>query len=197
MGFTPSFYLPRIKRKGLHAVNGGIKAPYYFVNEAVLEGQPLKLAKNDGANLTKVSDNPLLVSCAVGASDGAKVIGLALQNTYDDALTGQMAQLRGYHFPNDTAQRLDGMPIGILMGQGWAVLENFTGLVAAHEQLGVGPSGLLAGATTSGLASGDKVPVWAENSGNGGTAAGTFGGTQTNTGSIRIRFHFAFTDANG
>lgn len=181
MAYTPPFTPPTLKRKGLHALFGGLRSPFYYTTDTVAEGQPMKLASS--VSPSKLNDPVRMSKCASGASDGAKVIGLALQLTYDDNLSGQMAQLRGYHFGGDTAQRLDGMPIGLLTGQGYAILENYTGNIAAHEQLGVGPSGLLAGATTSSLASGDKVQAWAESSGIGGKP-------------VRIRFNFDFNTSN-
>jgi hypothetical protein len=173
--------LPTHKRKGLHAIFGGQRAPFYFTSDTVVEGAPMKL--KTFAATGNVQNNEITVADA-GASDGPKVLGLALQNTYDEATVGQLSQLAGYHFANDTSQRTDGQPIGLLTGQGWGILASYHGTLAAGEQLAVGPSGHLVGADSyAGVASGDLVPVWAENSGTGMS-------------DVRIRFDFPFNAGN-
>lgn len=182
-----SLNLPQLHRKGLHAVFGGIRAPYYYTTDVVREGQPVKLK---ATTATEPTDNYAVEDCASGASDGAKVIGLSLQDTYNVISTAPYDQIKNYHFAGQTVQQTNGMPVGVLMGQGWALLENYTGTISSGEQLGVGASGLLAGATNSGLASGDKVTAWAE------SASGTLASDSSRRKPVRIRFDFGFTTGN-
>lgn len=176
MGYTPQLNIPNRKRKGLIKLYGGLSDPFFYTADAVVEGQPMKPATADAAATVQDSQKVTVA----GATDGASVIGLSLQITYDDALTGQLAQLKNYHFANDTAQRLDGMPIGILTGQGHAFLENYAGAVVAGEQMAVGASGLLEGATTAGSGNDALVPIWVESAG-------------TAPAPIRIRFDLPFS----
>lgn len=182
MSYTPEFRLPQLKRKGLHSFWGGVQAPFYFSAVAVVEGQPMKLKAI--ADPAAQNNHTMLIEmepCVAGASDGDKCMGLALQDVYAESTTGQLAQLKGYHFVNDTAQRANSMPIGLLSGTGWAILRNFTGAVSADMQLAIQPvTGLLGSPDNGGVVAADKVPVWAESSGTGGTN------------DIRIRYDFRF-----
>jgi len=161
-GFTPAFSRPSRKRKGLVKLFGGISAPWYFTTEVVAEGTPmvLDLVTPDKMNVATTTQ-------------GASVAGLALQETYDEAAFGQ---LKGYHFANDTRQRLDGNPIGLLMGAGWAATLNYTGAVSYGKQASVAASGKLKDGTSDGASS--KLPVWFEGSGTNGDTL------------VRIRFDF-------
>lgn len=185
-------HIPKLNRKGLNPVMGGQKVPFFYTTVEVVEGQPMQL---DTAVATAQSNHSTKMKpCAQG--DGAKCIGLSLQMTYADA-TGQMAQLNGQYFGNDTHQRLNGAPIGLLCDRGWALLENYTGAIASHEQLGVGPSGLLAGVTSSSLSAGDKVPVWAQNDSNGDAAEYESSQGNKTKRPVLIRFDFGFTADQG
>jgi hypothetical protein len=172
MPLVPPFYTLTAKRKGLVKLFGGLSYPFYYTTVAVVEGQPMRMAASPDANAA-VNDVQKMQPAVLG--EGAKVFGLSLQITYDDEAYGQ---LQGYHFSNDTMQRLDGSPIGVLGGQGVAFLENYQGEVAVNEQLAVGPTGLLVGSvSTDGIEAGDKVPVWADTAGEAPAP-------------IRIRFNF-------
>jgi len=179
--FTPSYNPASRKSKGLHALFGGLRCPFFFTSAVMVEGAPVML-KNTAGN-TKCYDNYEVEAPTMGASEGAKVIGLAMQLTYEEASSGQLAQLAGFHFANDTSQRLDGMPIGVLTGTGWGLLRNFDGTVTSGKQMAVGPSGKLVDVDYAGVAEGDYVPVWAETGGSG---------TE-----IRVRFDFPFNSTNG
>jgi hypothetical protein len=158
--FTPGFDFNAMKRKtkGLVKMFGGLAAPFYYTDVVVKEGTPMKLHAT-----------PLkMVPSAVG--DGAVTLGLALQETYDESAFGQ---LKGYHFANDTRQRLDGMPIGLLTGCGYAATNYYVGTVAWNDRAYITASGM----ANSGGAN-DKLPVVFE---SGGTAGATL---------VRIRFDF-------
>jgi hypothetical protein len=160
--FTPPLNLPKRKVKGLIKVFGGLSVPWYFTTAVVKEGTPMKLDLNtqDKADVA-----------APGVADNLNVIGLALQETYDESAFGQ---LKGYHFANDTRQRLDGNPIGMLMGAGWAMTNNYVGTVSYGKIAAIAPSGLMKDGSAA--PSGDKLPIWFE-------GAGTNGDTM-----VRIRF---------
>ena len=189
--YDPSALLP--KRKGLHAYFEGVWAPFYYTTAVVQEGQPMKPAAAGSQTADRHNDAYLIQPLAAGVNDGAKCIGLALQLTYDEGiLTGELAQLKGYHFANDTSQKLNGAPIGLLTGQGWALLENYGGVINAGDQLGVGPSGVL---WATGLASGDKVNVWSETK-SGPLWTQNRGFENNRNRPIRVRFGFQYTAAN-
>ena len=171
--------LPTRKIKGLYKMWGGLTLPFYFRTIAGNEASPVKVKSSSSYAAGQVNFPKELDLCVDGNSDGARCIGLTMQITYDDALAGQMGQLQGWTFPNDTAQRLDNSPIGVLGGQGYAVITNYIGNPTVEGFAYVGPSGFL---KTSG-ASGDKLPVVFETSGTG--VAGGIGGTP-----VRIRFDF-------
>lgn len=163
--FSPALHLPKRKVKGLLKFFGGAGTPFYHTNVAVEEGTAMKLTAT-----------PNLMVPA-GPGEGAEVRGLSLQITYDDT---QYGQLQNYHFANDTRQRLDGMPIGLLTGQGYAILRNYSGEVVYGNQAYVGPSGVL-------QASGDPadtIPVVFEGSGNG------VANDPASSDPVRIRFDF-------
>jgi len=172
MSFTPPLNLPTLKQKGLVKLWQGLSLPFFFTTEVVAEGQPMKPHASPDTALPY--DAPQKMQAAV-MGEGAKVFGLAMQVTYDDANYGELA---GYHFANNTKQRTNGMPIGVLTGVGEALLAGYQGTVVAGHQLAIGPSGLLIDATTAGIGSSDKVPVWAD---TGGTAPDF----------IRIRYSFS------
>lgn len=159
------------KQKGLVKMFGGISCPFYFTNDVVKEGTPMRLIT---ANIDQMT------FCSQGQTHGAKCIGLALQETYDESVMGQ---LKGYHFANDTRQRLNGNPIGVLTGKGWAFTTNYFGTVANGQQAAIGPSGYLIDGTSA--ASGDKLPVYFE--GTGGTNNSN---VLAATSPVRIRFDF-------
>lgn len=165
--------LPSRKVKGLLKVFGGTIYPFYFTMATVAEGQPVKIKPSSVYDKAMPNASVEVTPCIMGASDGPKAIGLAAQLTYDDNLSGQMGQLKDYHFVNDTAQRLNGQPIGILGGMGWAATNNFAVPVTAEQQAYVGPSGKLAVSGDTG----DKLPVFFETSAAVGEMA-------------RIRFSF-------
>jgi hypothetical protein len=121
-GFTPTLRLPSLKKKNLTTNFHGIKAPFYVPTEVMPEGCPVKFT----------SGNPREKIQKAVAGDGAVCIGFALQEVYDDSLLDQLA---GYHFPNDTRQKLDGMPIGVLMGTGWMETRYYKGTVAAGQSV--------------------------------------------------------------
>ncbi len=151
--FTPDYNLPSRKVKGLIKLLGGLASSLFYTEEVVHEGAAMK----------RVTGTAFKIAAA-GADEGASVIGLAMQVTFDEsALTGQLAQLKHYHFSNDTAQRLDGQPIGLLMGMGHAILRGYQGAVTAGAQATVGASGVLA----TGGSSDSEVPVFYEEAGTG------------------------------
>jgi hypothetical protein len=157
------------KRKGLVKLFEGISAPWYFTNDVVTEGTPMRqiLVANDQ-----------MTFCTPGSTHGVQCFGLALQETYSEAAFGQ---LLGYHFANDTRQRLNGNPIGLLTGKGWAATTNYQGTVAYGQQASIGPSGTLVVGNTSG----DKLPVVFE-----GAGVNVAGGNIPATTLVRIRFDF-------
>ena len=171
MSFSPRLNLPSLKKKGLIKLWAGLSLPFFYPVAAVVEGQPMK--PHSSPDTAATYDAVQKMQAAVGG-EGAKVFGLALQIAYDDSALGVLA---GYHFANNTEQRLDGMPIGVLTGVGEALLSNYQGTVTAGHQLAIGPSGLLVDSSLFGTGSTDKVPVWADS-----------GGTSPDY--IRIRFGF-------
>lgn len=159
--FTPAYNSPKRKQKGLIKMFGGISVPFYFVTQVVAEGTPVKFDLAVPEKLT-----------VSAPGDGAATVGLTLQETYDESGFGQ---LKGYHFANDTRQRLDGNPIGVLMGNGWALTNNFTGVVAYGNQAAIAASGKLKAA--AGVAA-DNLPVFFEGAGSNGDTM------------VRVRFDF-------
>ncbi len=138
-GFTPTLNLQARKQKGLIKLFGGTVAPWYFTTQVVKEGTPMKLDPTTAG---------LVLPC--GTTDGALCIGLATQETYDESAFGQ---LKGYHFANDTRQRLNGEPIGILMGAGWALTNYWVGSAPAYgTQAYLTASGMTATPGASGAA---------------------------------------------
>jgi hypothetical protein len=161
---NPILNIPQYHKKGLMVLTPqkSIQANFYFVTTEVAEGTPL---------LDDATADFQLKAAVAGQTHGAKVRGLALQLTYDDSKLGELA---GYHFANNTKQRLDGQPIGVLMGQGWALTNNYWGQVNFGDQASVGASGKL---VVSGV-SGDKLPIYFEGSGLNGSTM------------VQIRFDF-------
>lgn len=175
---TPQLNLPVLKIKYLTVMSNfpSIRSPFYVPSQVFNEGTALKL---DPANA-----GAILMS---NSGDGAVTIGLALQTTYSDAAWGA---LQGYHLPNNTGQRLDGSPIGVLTGQGYAEIRNYSGTLNWGSPIYVGPSGLLVTTGHSWAISGNLLPVVAETSGtstavNAATAAAASAAT-----AVRIRFNF-------
>lgn len=165
---------PQRKRKGLVKLFGGLAFFQYFTNAVVKEGVPVIVSANPDDAPTQANGLTQVEPAVVGQTHGVKVIGLTMQLTYDDNIAGQMGQLQGYHFVNDTAQRLNGSPIGILGGHGVAYTQNYVGTIAAGEQAYVGPSNLLANTG----AGGDKLPAVFETGGTDGQ-------------DVRLRFNFS------
>jgi hypothetical protein len=165
------------KVKGLVKMFEGISCPWYFTNDVVQEGTPMR----------QITANPdQMTVCVAGSSHGPQCFGLALQQTYDESAFGQ---LKGYHFANDTRQRLNGLPIGLLTGKGWAGTLNYSGTVSYGQQAAIGPSGALIG-VTGGTPTNDKLPIVFEGAGtnnnvNSGGVNGALGATL-----VRIRFDF-------
>jgi len=161
-------FLPKRYQKGLVKMFTGNSAcgmpiPFYYSTTVLREGQPVKPV---------IGSPDMIVGAAPGVSDGAKVIGLSLQYTYDESQWDP--QLRGYHFVNNTHQRLDGSPVGVLMGAGYAMTINYAGTINYGDKGYIGQSGYLA---NSGQA-GDALPIVFEGSGTDGSTM------------VRIRFNF-------
>lgn len=167
------------KRKGLVKLFEGISAPWYYTLDVVAEGTPMR----------QLLTQDKMTFCAQGSTHGPLCFGLALQQTYDESA---FDQLKGYHFANDTRQRLNGLPIGLLTGKGWAATLNYTGTVTYGQQAAIGPSGFLIG-STGGTPSGDKLPIVFEGAGVSSAATpGANDQTSLPTGAnlVRIRFDF-------
>jgi hypothetical protein len=163
---TPILNLPKLKKKMLTVMSNfpSIRAPFYVPKEVFPEGTAVKL--------DPATPNGILMS---QTGNGAVTIGLALQETYDDTVLGQ---LQGYNFANDTRQRLDGSPIGVLTGQGYAEIRNYVGQFAWNSPVYVGPSGMLVTTGHAWAVSNNLLPVIAETAGQDGSIA------------VRIRFNF-------
>ncbi|MCL2641878.1 MAG: hypothetical protein FWD53_13590 [Phycisphaerales bacterium] len=163
--YTPGLNLPPRKTKGLIKLFGGLSVPFYTVETVMAEGTPLKPAAT--AHTMEMPAN----------GEGAKVIGLALQETYDESAFGQ---LRGYYFVNDTRQRLDGAPIGVLCGAGYAMTNNYAGDVKWGDQgyVEIDASDKVTGKMTATSSTGNKIPVVFEGIGKDGDKL------------VRIRFDF-------
>ena len=154
------------KKKGLVKLNiGAMAAPFFYANEEVIEGQPLTIDNTDGYLIKPVD-----------GTDGTVVNGLAMQSTFDDNVAGQLNQLAGYEFANDTAQRLDGSPIGFLCGKGFAKTTNYEGVVTPGAQAFLSANGKKLTADNS--VPGAALPCYFMGSGNGGDN------------SVTIRFDF-------
>lgn len=167
--YVPRIAIPTAKKKTLHRLyNTGHVAIFYATNAVVAEGTPMK---HDPA----VTDR--IVPCVAG--DGAKCCGLSIQETYDDST---WRQLQNYHFANDTAQRLDGQPIGLLTSFGYALTLNYAGAVVRGNRMAIGVAGnagkLVADADNA-ASSGNELPIIADTAGDG-------------TDYIRIRYDFPF-----
>lgn len=166
-GYVPGLNIPTRHTKGLIKMfsgnaGSGILGNFYYTTSVVQEGTPMKFG----------GTQDLIVPCVRGTTDNVNCVGLALQSTYDE--TGWDAQLKQYRFFNQTTQRLDGQPIGLLMGAGYALTTNYVGSVSWGDPVYIGASGLLAKTG----ASGDLLPAVFETSGvNGATP-------------VRIRFNF-------
>jgi hypothetical protein len=170
MEFTPRYNPDAYarKQKGLTKMFAGDAPPFYTPGEVMPEGAPVKFGTEIGE----------LLICPV-AEGATKCVGLAMQDVYNDSIGGQMSQLENYHFANDTAQRLDGQPIGLLTGCGWASTTNYIGTVGWGDQVYVGASGKLSGAGDAD----SKIPARFEGSLEDGSDA-------TAPTPARIRFNF-------
>jgi len=165
--FVPAINIPQHYAKLFHKLftgnaGSGILGVFYHTDQVVREGTPMKLGATQN----------LVVPAAQG--EGAQVIGLSLQKTYDESQWDP--QLQNYYIGNQTGQRLDGQPISILAGSGYALTKNYKGEVNWGDRAYVGPSGTL-------VASGnedDRLPVVFEESGTDGDVP------------VRIRFDFPF-----
>jgi hypothetical protein len=169
-GFAPSLNLPSLKKKGITVMSNfpSIRSPFHVPTEVMNEGAPVK----------RVGSTMNIVKAVAG--DGAVAIGLVLQDVYDESgLGAQYSQLAGHHFGNDTAQALNGMPVGVLMGTGYAEIRNYTGAVAINDHLGIDPAN--AGKVKTSAVVADQLPVWAESTGTDGDKP------------VRIRFDFPLT----
>lgn len=167
--FTPNLNLPNRRQKGLTKIftgnaGSGIPCPFYYTTDVVREGQPMKFG----------TAQDLVLACEQG--DGAKAMGLVMQQTYNE--TNWDPELRGFYLAGNTKQRLDGQPIGVLMGSGFAQTTNYVGTVAFGTRAYIAASGYLAPSGTNGADADDKLPVVFE-------GAGTDGDTE-----VRIRFDF-------
>jgi hypothetical protein len=147
------------KTKGLVKHLGGLAANFYIPTEVMSEGTPV---------IRNATTNTSVDKAAI--TEGATVIGLAMQDVYSESAFGQ---LQGYHFANDTRQPLNGEPIGVLMGAGWALTTYYTGTVAAGDSVYITASGLAASGSANA-----RIPAAFEE-------AGTDGATP-----VRIRFDF-------
>jgi hypothetical protein len=148
---------------------GGIPAPFYYTTDVVREGQPLMLC----------STQDLVLNCPQGSA--ASVFGLAMQATYDESTWDP--QLKGLHFANNTRQRLDGSPIGVLTGHGYAVTLNTAAPVTYGAQAYIAASGYLGVSGTNGATSTSMLPIVYEGTADAGQP-------------VRIRFAFKFTPAS-
>lgn len=171
MSFSPTLNLPQLKKKGITVMSNfpSIRSPFYVPDEVMLEGAPVK---------RKAADKTRILKSVAG--DGAVTIGLALQDVYDEsALGAQYSQLAGHHFGNDTSQALNGMPIGVLMGSGYAEIRNYTGVIAVGDQLGIDPAN--PGKLKASVVAADQIPAFTETTGTDGDKP------------VRIRFDFPLT----
>jgi hypothetical protein len=162
--------IPHRYKKGLIKLftgnpGGGIPAPFYYTTAVVQEGAPMMLG----------STQDLILPCPQGSA--ALCFGLAMQNTYDESTWDP--QLKGLHFANNTRQRLDGSPIGILTGKGYAVTLNTAVPVAYGQQAYIAASGYLGVSGTNGATSTSMLPIVYEGTADAGTP-------------VRIRFAFKF-----
>jgi hypothetical protein len=167
--YTPNLSIPHRHQKGLvklftGTAGCGIPAPFYYSTDVLREGQPVKLGSSADLVL------------ALPSGEGANVFGLAMQKTYSEA--NWDPQLKGYHFANNTAQRLDGAPIGVLTGAGYAVTTNTNAAVKWGDQAYIAASGYLA---PSGEAN-CKLPIVFEEDADAGEL-------------VRLRFAFKFAPA--
>ncbi len=161
--FSPALYLGARKQKGLVKLFGGLAVPFYWTDVVVAEGTPMKLDTTQDKMIPPAD------------TEGAKVIGLSLQMTYDDSAFGQ---LRGYHFYNDTRARL-GAPVGLLTGRGYALTTNYNGTVAWGNAAYLEKSGsTMTGKMTAAVTTNNKLPVVFEGAGSNGATL------------VRIRFDF-------
>jgi hypothetical protein len=158
--FSPALNLPKRYVKGLHKSFGGLMAPWYIPNTVCVEGQPMKFG----------TAQDTMDVC--GDTDGAKCVGLAAQIAYDESA---FAELKGYQFLNNTKQRLDGSPIGLLTGQGYAFTNCYVGTVAWGNKAYIDPTTkkLTAASSTS-----NGLPIVFEGAGTNGAKL------------VRIRFNF-------
>jgi hypothetical protein len=176
-GVQPPLSLPRLKKKMLSVMSNfpSIRAPFYVPQEVMHEGAAVKRHATIANGIVNS-----------GANDGAATIGLAMQEVYDNsaaALGTQFSQLAEYHFNNDTAQPLNGQPIGVLMGQGYAEIRNYVGTFAPESPVYVGPSGLLVTTGHAMAVANNLLPIVCE--GDGKNGSGTNGDRP-----VRIRFNF-------
>lgn len=162
--FAPKQDLTKLgrKQKGLTKEFGGIAAPYYWTDVVMPEGTPLKFH----ATVAEKVVPPV-------TGEGAKVIGLSLQEVYDDAAWGQ---LKGYHRANDTAARV-GDPIGVLTGTGYAQTNCYVGAVTPGAPAFLDFSGSTPKLTAT-SSTNNAVPIVFEGSGTDGKSM------------VRIRFNF-------
>jgi len=165
IAYVPGLNLPTRKVKGLIKLFGGLSVPFYTVETVMAEGTPLKPAATP-----HTMEVPL-------NGEGAKVIGLALQETYDESSFGQ---LKGYYFTNDTRQRLDRYPVGVLCGAGYGMTNNYAGEVEWGDQayLAIDAANKFTGKMTATASENNKIPVVFEGIGKDGDKL------------VRIRFDF-------
>lgn len=162
--YKPGLNMPSRKQKGLIKLFGGLAVPFYKVDTVMLEGTPVKPSAT--AHTVELPLN----------TEGAKVIGLAMQETYDESAFGQ---LKGYHFVNDTRQRLDGMPIGILTGVGYALTNNYVGAVTWGDKAYLALNATtVTGKMTKAVTANNALPIVFEGTGTDGDKM------------VRIRFNF-------
>ena len=150
-GITPALNLPQLKRKGLTWDMGGIRAPYYTPTEVMNEAQPLKFDPAAPLQVLKAQ-----------TGDGAKVMGLAMQDVYDESGLGA---LKGYYFANNTRQPLrQGVKIGVIVGHGFVRVTNIEGVVSANTPVFYDPTtGML---MANGAAGNQIAAMFRENADN-------------------------------
>lgn len=171
-----------LERKILSKNLGGIPLPELFPTEAMSEGAAVRLAYDQSdatgtPNGIAVADN----------TEGAYVIGLAMQSVYDDST--YPTHLKGYTQFNNTSEALGSKrPIGVLSGYGIATTLWYAGEIVRGEQAFLGPNGLLVGAAHASAATGtNALPVYfMDDSPDGGEGDVALAERKP----VKIRYHF-------
>jgi hypothetical protein len=159
---TPNIPLNLAQRKSKTFIThfGGQIVPFYKSDVVAPEGNPVKLSA------TADTVEPVVPgSCSTGC------VGFLAQKVYDPDAYSELA---GYEFLNDTRARI-GDPAGVVTGQGYAMISNYSGVVAYGDKLYPAASGKMS-ASRSGS---DMSIATSEGSGTDGDTM------------IRIRFDLA------